>query len=151
MNQQSRTTGTLNDLIAIARDGQEFYQDASTRIDDVELKSLFTRIAGTKATIIAELGAAVQAVGGDPEDSGTLRGSMQEMYARVRAALGDKEYSYVAELEESEDRLLHAFEDAVKDDSTPAAARSVVTRLMPEVRACHDLMRARKHAMKGAS
>ena len=93
MNQQSRTTETLNDLIAIARDGQEFYQDASTRIDDVELKSLFTRVATTKATIIAELGAAVQAVGGDPEGSGTMRGSMQEMYARVRAALGDKEYS----------------------------------------------------------
>lgn len=151
MNQQSRTTETLNDLIAIARDGQEFYQDASTRIDDVELKSLFTRVATTKATIIAELGAAVQAVGGDPEGSGTMRGSMQEMYARVRAALGDKEYSYVAELEESEDRLLHAFEDAVKDEKTPTAARDVVTRLMPEVRACHDLMRARKHAMKGVS
>lgn len=151
MNQQSRTTETLNDLIAIARDGQEFYQDASTRIDDVELKSLFTRIAGTKAKIIAELGTAVQAVGGDPDDSGTMRGSMREMYARMRAALGDKEYSYVAELEESEDRLLHAFEDAVKDEKTPPAARDVVTRLMPEVRACHDLMRARKHAMKGAS
>ncbi|MCD9031192.1 PA2169 family four-helix-bundle protein [Luteimonas sp. Y-2-2-4F] len=151
MSTQSKTTSTLNDLIAIARDGREFYQEAAQKVDDAELKTLFTRIAGVKDSIIADLGAAVQAVGGEPEDSGTLRGSMQEMYGKIRAALGDKEYGYVAELEESEDRLLHAFEDAIKDEKTPPAARDVVTRLMPEVRSCHDVMRARKHAMKNAA
>ena len=151
MSTESRTTHTLNDLIAIARDGKDFYQEAAQRVDDVELKTLFTRIADIKDAIIGQLGTAVQAVGGEPEDSGTLRGSMQEMYARLRAALGDTEYSYVAELEESEDRLLHAFEDAMKDERTPPAARDVVTRLLPDVRSCHDVMRDRKRAMKGNS
>ncbi len=146
----NKTANTLNDLISIARDGKEFYEEAAQKVDDAELKTLFARIATTKAQIVGELSAAVQAAGGKPEDSGTMVGSMQQMYGKIRAALGDTEYGYVAELEESEDRLLEAFDEAARDADTPPAARDVVVRLLPEVRSCHDVMRARKHAMKAA-
>ncbi|PJJ95619.1 hypothetical protein CO641_14990 [Lysobacteraceae bacterium NML91-0213] len=72
----------------------------------------------------------------------------QQLYGKIRAAFGDTEYGYVAELEESEDRLLEAFDEAARDADTPPAARDVIVRLLPEVRASHDVMRARKHAMK---
>ncbi|NZA27376.1 PA2169 family four-helix-bundle protein [Luteimonas sp. SJ-92] len=146
-----KTTHTLNDLIAIARDGREFYEEAAQKVDDVDLKALFTRLAGVKAAISNELGGAVQAAGGTPEDSGTMAGNMRQMYAKLRAGLGDKEYGYVAELEESEDRLLKAFREAASDNDTPAAARDIVSRLLPEVQACHDVMRDRKLAMKRAA
>lgn len=146
----NKTANTLNDLISIARDGKEFYEDAAQEVDDAELKTLFARIATSKAQIVNELSTAVQAAGGKPEDSGTMVGSMQQMYGKIRAALGDTEYGYVAELEESEDRLLEAFDEAARDADTPPAARDVVVRLLPEVRSCHDVMRARKHAMKAA-
>lgn len=144
----NKTANTLNDLISIARDGKDFYEEAAQKVDDAELKTLFARIATTKAQIVGELSAAVQAAGGKPEDSGTLVGSMQQMYGKIRAAFGDTEYGYVAELEESEDRLLEAFDEAARDADTPPAARDVIVRLLPEVRASHDVMRARKHAMK---
>ncbi|MDC7805368.1 PA2169 family four-helix-bundle protein [Luteimonas sp BLCC-B24] len=146
----NKTANTLNDLISIARDGKEFYEEAAQKVDDAELKTLFARIATSKAQIVNELSTAVQAAGGKPEDSGTMVGSMQQMYGKIRAALGDTEYGYVAELEESEDRLLEAFDEAARDADTPPAARDVVVRLLPEVRSCHDVMRARKHAMKAA-
>ncbi len=146
----NKTANTLNDLISIARDGKEFYEEAAQKVDDAELKTLFARIATTKAQIVSELSSAVQAAGGKPEDSGTMVGSMQQMYGKIRAALGDTEYGYVAELEESEDRLLEAFDEAARDADTPPAARDVVVRLLPEVRACHDVMRTRKHAMKNS-
>ena len=146
----NKTANTLNDLISIARDGKDFYEEAAQKIDDAELKTLFARIATNKAQIVNELSAAVQAAGGTPEDSGTMVGSMQQMYGKLRATLGDKEYGYVAELEESEDRLLEAFDEAARDADTPPAARDVVVRLLPEVRACHDVMRTRKKAMKAA-
>lgn len=146
----NKTANTLNDLISIARDGKDFYEEAAQKVDDAELKTLFARIATTKAKIVNELSAAVQAAGGTPEDSGTMVGSMQQMYGKIRATLGDTEYGYVAELEESEDRLLEAFDEAARDADTPPAARDVVVRLLPEVRSSHDVMRARKHAMKAA-
>ena len=144
----NKTANALNDLISIARDGKDFYEEAAQKVDDAELKTLFARIATTKAQIVGDLSAAVQAAGGKPEDSGTLVGSMQQMYGKIRAAFGDTEYGYVAELEESEDRLLEAFDKAARDADTPPAARDVIVRLLPEVRASHDVMRARKHAMK---
>ncbi|WP_101926948.1 MULTISPECIES: PA2169 family four-helix-bundle protein [Luteimonas] len=147
----NKTTHTLNDLISIARDGKDFYEEAAQKVEDTELRTLFARIATVKTRIVSDLSAAVQAAGGTPETSGTMVGSMQQMYGKIRATFGDKEYGYVAELEESEDRLLEAFDEAARDSDTPPAARDVVVRLMPEVRECHDVMRARKLAMKNAS
>lgn len=151
MDKQEKTAHTLNDLIAIARDGKSFYEEAAQKVDDVELKNLFTRIAGIKGHLVSELGAVVQAAGGTPEDSGTMVGAMQKMYGNVRATLGDKQYGYVAQLEESEDRLIKAFNEVVQDSHTTEAARAVVTKLLPEVRASHDVMRNRKLAMKNAA
>ncbi|OAX55067.1 PA2169 family four-helix-bundle protein [Xanthomonas graminis] len=151
MSIQSKTTHSLNDLIAISRDGQQFYQEAAQKVGDTELSALFLRIAGVKADIVSSLSAVVQAVGGKPDEHGTLVGSMQQMYGKVRATLGDTKYGYVAELEESEDRLLKAFNETIADSDTPVAARDAAAKLLPEVRACHDVMRNRKLAMKNAA
>lgn len=151
MNTQNKTSHTLNDLIAIARDGKDFYLEAAQKVDNPELRALFDRIAGVKSDIVTQLSGVVRTAGGEPETSGTLVGGMQQMYGKLRATLGDKNYGYVAELEESEDRLLKAFDEALKDKDTPQAAREVAARLQPQVRECHDVMRNRKLAMKSAA
>lgn len=148
---QKKTQHSLNDLIAISRDGQEFYQEAAQKVEDAELATLFRRMAAVKAEVVTALGQVVQASGGTPEQEGTLAGSIRQGYTKVRAALGDRRYAYVAELEETEDRLLHAFDEVVADQDTPAVARDAALRLLPEVRACHDVMRTRKQALKSAA
>ena len=150
MNTESKTAHNLNDLIEIARDGQEFYTEAAGKVEDAELAALFTRIAGVKNDIVRSLSATVVAAGGKPAEHGTFVGSMQQFYGKVRATLGDKQYGYVAELEESEDRLLKAFKDVLTDNDVPAPVRTEVTRLLPEVQETHAVMRARKHAMKAS-
>jgi uncharacterized protein (TIGR02284 family) len=139
---------SLNDLIEIARDGAEFYTEAAGKVKSGELATLFTQMAGHKREIVQGLSAEVAATGGKPADSGTMVGSMRQMYGKVRAALGDTDYAYVAELEESEDRLLKAFKDTVSDADTPASARLAAERFMPRVQECHSIMRSYKHAMK---
>ncbi|MFT4246667.1 MAG: PA2169 family four-helix-bundle protein [Pseudomonas sp.] len=146
-----KTAHTLNDLIQIARDGQDFYNEAASKVKDAELSSLFTRIAASKADIIASLGAAVSAAGGKPAEHGTFVGSVQQLYGRLRASLGDTTYGFVAELEESEDRLLGGFRDALGDTDTSPLARQEIQRLLPEVQQTHAVMRDRKHALKNAS
>ncbi len=151
MSTQSKIEHSLNDLIEIARDGKDFYTEAAGKVKNPELSGLFTRIAGVKADIVTRLSADVAAAGGKPAEHGTLVGSMQQVYGRVRAALGDTDYGFVAELEQSEDRLLHAFQDTLTDNDTPASVRAEVQALLPSVRECHDVMRNRKHALKMAS
>lgn len=151
MNTQTKTAHNLNDLIEIARDGKSFYDEAAQKVKDAELSALFVRIAGVKADIVNSLSATVIAAGGKPADHGTFVGSMQQFYGKVRATLGDTQYGYVAELEESEDRLLKAFNETLADSDTPAPARAEVERLLPKVRECHQVMSSRKHALKAAS
>lgn len=141
---------SLNDLIEIARDGGEFYTEAAHKVKDAELSALFTRMAAHKQEIVTALSGEVAAAGGRPAEHGTMVGSMQQMYGKMRAALGDTEYAYVAELEESEDRLLHAFRDTLEDNDTPAQARAAAQRLLPRVQECHDIMRSRKQGLKAA-
>lgn len=148
MSNASKIEHSLNDLIEIARDGKDFYTEAAGKVEDTALSALFTRIAGVKAEIVTTLSSAVAAAGGEPAQRGTMVGTMQELYAGVRAAFGDKQYAYVAQLEESEDRLLKAFRDTAADTDTPVAAREQVTALLPKVIECHNVMRDHKHAMK---
>ncbi|AOA72171.1 PA2169 family four-helix-bundle protein [Stenotrophomonas rhizophila] len=148
MSTESKTAHTLNDIIEIARDGQDFYTEAADKVKDAELSALFTKIAGVKSQIVTSLSSTVAATGAKPAEHGTVVGSMQQFYGKVRATLGDTQYGYVAELEESEDRLLKAFKDTLTDGDTPPAARAEVSRLLPLVQETHDVMRNRKHAMK---
>ena len=89
MDNNKKTQHSLNDLIEIARDGSEFYTDAASKVDNPELASLFTRMAGHKREIMNGLSADVAAIGGEPADSGTMAGSMRKGYANLRAALGN--------------------------------------------------------------
>ena len=148
MNVEKKIQHSLNDLIEIARDGGEFYTEAAGKVKDPQLSSLFGQMAAHKQEIVQGLSADVAATGGKPAEHGTLVGSMHQVYGKVRAALGDTDYAYVAELEESEDRLLDAFKDTISDRDTPAAAKAAAEQFLPRVLECHNIMRSHKHAMQ---
>ena len=141
----------LNDLVSATRDGKSFYELAATKVDSPELKALFTRLAKVKGDIVQGLSNEIRAVGEKPADTGTWTGDFDKLYGEVRALLGDKNYAYVAQLEESEDRLMKAFDKALNDQETSPSAHTIITRYLPEVRTCHDIMRSRKMALKKAA
>lgn len=151
MNMENKIQHSLNDLIEIARDGGDFYTEAAGKVKNSELATLFIQMAKHKRDIVAGLSADVAAAGGKPADHGTLVGTMRQAYGKVRAALGDTDYAYVAELEDTEDRLLAAFRDTIRDNDTPAAAKTAAEKYMARVIECHGIMRNRKLALKAAS
>lgn len=148
MNNSSKI---LNDIISVTRDGKDFYEHAATKVDDSELMTLFARMATVKGQIVSGLSAEIKAMGDKPAEKGTMAGDMSQMYGDLRAMLGNKDYAYVAKLEDSEDRLLKAFDEAIADKDTPATTRDILGRFLPEVRSCHDVMRSRKLALKKAA
>lgn len=147
----NNSTKILNDIISVTRDGKEFYEHAATKVDDSELMTLFARMATVKGQIVSGLSTEIKAMGDKPAEKGTMAGDMSQMYGDLRAMLGNKDYAYVAKLEDSEDRLLKAFDEAIGDKDTPAIARDILGRFLPEVRSCHEVMRSRKLALKKAA
>lgn len=143
----SDKTSELNELIEITRDGKVFYEHARDEVKDVELKALFTDMAQAKTEVINALQGKVLANNDKPATGGTLMGKARQVYADTKAALSsDDGATYIAELEEAEDRILHAFEDAM-DGHEPDLRPELATQ-MPKVRACHDRMRDLKKAQK---
>ena len=141
----SYKTEQLNELIAIIRDGQRFYEHAHDEIEDVRLQALFRDMAQAKHQVIQALAVKVAANHEEPTSSGTLVGELRQAYADARATLSsDEEATYVALLEEAEDRILEAFEDAM--ESAQPDVRALLAVEMPKVRACHQRMRELKNA-----
>ena len=141
----SQKTEQLNELIAIIRDGQRFYEHAHDEINDEQLKALCRDMAQAKHQIIQALSVKVAANHEQPTDSGTLVGKLRQAYADARATLAsDEESTYLAQLEEAEDRILEAFEDAMETAQPDVQALLAVE--MPKVRACHQRMRELSNA-----
>lgn len=136
----------LNELIEITRDGQHFYQHAVEVVTDAELQCLFRDMAQAKIHIIQALSVKVAANHETPSQEGTLSGRMREHYADARARLGNEKATYVAQLEEMEDRLLHAFEAALH--GAEPDVRALLAIELPKIRACHDRMRALRDRLK---
>lgn len=143
----TNTTEQLNELIEITRDGQRFYQHAHDEVKDVRLQVLFRDMSQSKSELIRALSVKVAANQDTPASGGTFVGKLRQVYADTKASLvSDTEATYVAQLEEAEDRILHAFEDAL--ESAAPDVQALLTAEMPKVRANHDRMRTLKQSMQ---
>lgn len=138
---------TMNELIAVTRDSAEFYTEAAGKVDNSQLKALFSGLADSKNGLVGAMSRDVKSEGAEPATDGTFRGSMHKVYGDIRARFGDNDYAYVSELEASEDRMLHALQDVLQDDGIAPPVKQAVTSYLPKVKQHHDAMRARKWAM----
>lgn len=146
MNAMGTTIEQLNELIAITRDGQQFYEHALDEVNDTELRELFSEMRDAKAQLIQALSAKVEANEGEPESGSTHTGKIRQVYADIKAKLTNNDATtYISQLEETEDRILHAFEDAL--ENADVGMHSLLGPEMPKVRACHDRMRDLKKAI----
>ena len=143
----SKTTSKLNDLIELLNDGENFYTEAAAKVKLPAYKNLFLRMATLKRAVSADLASHVTAHGGDAASGGTVFGSLRKMYADVRASMtSDSEAVYVAQLEQTEDRILEAFRDELNDDES-LEVRRLAERHYPELKRAHDEMRDLKHRL----
>ncbi|MDC8012488.1 PA2169 family four-helix-bundle protein [Tahibacter soli] len=143
----STTTSKLNDLIELLNDGENFYTEAAAKVKLPAYKNLFLRMATIKRAVSADLASHVAAHGGDVASGGTVFGSLRKMYADVRASMTkDSEAVYVAQLEQTEDRILEAFRDELNDDES-LEVRRLAERHYPELKRAHDEMRDLKHRL----
>ncbi|HMM67370.1 MAG TPA: PA2169 family four-helix-bundle protein [Dokdonella sp.] len=142
--------GTLNDLIEATRDSANFYSDAAKAVDNPGLRRLFDHMASSKNGLVGSMAKEVRAEGAEPARAGTFRGALREIYDDVRVSMGREksDYSYVSELEKSEDQLMEAFHDVIKSDSTSKEVKESLRSYLPTVREHHDTLRDRKWAME---
>ena len=80
----------LNDLIETSKDGQKGFATCAEDIKHPELKALFVKRSADCAAAAAELQTAVRALGGDPEESGSVAGALHRGWVDVKSMVTGK-------------------------------------------------------------
>jgi uncharacterized protein (TIGR02284 family) len=146
----SKTTADINELIEVLNDGVSFYDDAATWTDNAAYRQVFLRMARSKRAIVTDLKAHVSQHGESPADGGTIAGALRKTYTDVRARMSsDPDAQYIDHLEETEDRILQAFQDGLTTAES-AEVRQIAQQYLPDVRRMHHEMRSLKQQVKAA-
>lgn len=141
-------SATLNTLIATLIDSVEGYEKSATEAGNAHLAQLFAARAQERDAAALKLKEAVVAQGGEPEDHGTLLGSIHRAFLSLREAVSSRDdVAIVAEIEHGEDYLKDKFETALDSDTLDPAPREAIKAAWASVKAGHDEMSALKHSM----
>lgn len=106
---------TLNGLIETCKDGQKGFMDAAEGIENSNLKTLLYEFSQQRSQFTGELQTLVQTLGGEPENTGSLSGSIHRGWSNLKAAVtGKDERSILSECERGEDAAKKAYLDALK-------------------------------------
>jgi uncharacterized protein (TIGR02284 family) len=139
---------TLNSLIATTIDSVDGYTEAAKDSDDGRYTGLFTSRASERRAVASSLQQAVRALGGEPEDDGTILAGAHRIFVNLKAAVtGKDDKAIVSEVERGEDHIKAKFEDALADAELSASTKAVVQDGYASVKQGHDQMRDLKHAL----
>ena len=142
---------TLNDLIETSKDGEEGFRTCAEDVRDPQLKNLFTEAARHCAQAAQELRSEVQRLGGKPEKSGSLSGSVHRRWVDIKSSImGKDDAAVLAECERGEDVAKSSYQKAL-EKALPPDIRAIVQRQYQGVLQHHDTVRSLEKAAKARS
>lgn len=146
-----KNVSILNDLIEVSRDGQQGFLKAAEDAKNPELKSLFSSRAAEIATAVSELQTHVAALGGKPEEHGSVTGAVHRGWISLRTAVADRsDLAILEETEKGEDVAKKKYADALQEPELSFDTRALVERQYQGVLRNHDLIRDLRNRYRGA-
>jgi uncharacterized protein (TIGR02284 family) len=136
----------LNDLVAICKDGQEGFKAAAENIRNSEFRRLFNIFSQQRSQFVSELQAEVHRLGGDPERSGSVAGTLHRGWMNLKSmvARGD-EAGIIMECQRGEEAAVNAYQEALKED-LPLDVQYVVKRQYMDIKDAYDRIRILQRA-----
>ena len=139
--QKDKAISVLNNLIETCKDGELGFKTAAEGLKSPSIKAEFLEYSRQRAEMVRELQNEVRRLGGDPEKSGSVSGSLHRGWLDIKSVVtGKDDHAIVAEAERGEDAAKSAYEEALKA-SLPGAAQTVVQQQALKVRQAHDKVR----------
>jgi len=137
---------TLNDLIETSRDGEEGFRQCAGTVKNPNLKPFFERKAERCREAVGQLTQIVREMGGDPEKSSSMSGTMHRYWVSLRSSISTmSDHAILDECERGEDVAKQSYEKALAQD-LPGDVRRVIERQYAEVKANHDKVREMRNA-----
>ena len=137
----NKAISVLNNLIETCRDGEKGFQTAAEGLKSTEIKTVFLDYSRQRAQMVRELQDEVRRLGGDPEKSGSVAGSLHRGWMDIKSAVtGRDEGSILAEAERGEDVAKGVYEDALQE-ALPSTTLALIQQQANKVRQAHDRVR----------
>lgn len=151
MSDNKEIISTLNNLIETSKDGEEGFRTSAENVNDALLKSFFTRRSLEVAKGARELQDLVRSLGGEPETSSSISGSLHRRWIDIKTAITSNDnLAVLNEAERGEDVALKAYKDAVQKD-LPSDVRAVVERQLQGAQRNHDEVKALRDRARAAA
>jgi uncharacterized protein (TIGR02284 family) len=137
----------LNALIETVIDSADGYTQAAKEASNSRFTAIFERRGAERQELTTRLQAKVRALGGTPEDDGTLLAGAHRMFLNLRNSMSSDDITIVDQVEAGEDHIKHKFEDAQLDREVSPATKADIDEAYVIVKAGHDEIRDLKHAL----
>lgn len=135
----------LNDLVQINNDRIEGYEKAAeeTKDIDVDLKTIFIKMAEESIKYKIELINEISKFGGEPATGTTGLGKIYRVWMDVKATFTGKDRQSVLEAcEFGEDAAQKAYRDALSSDAEiNADTRQLITSQQASLKTSHDIIK----------
>lgn len=142
---------TVNGLIETCKDGQEGFKQAAEGVKNSDLKSTFYEFGQQRAQYVGELQSLVRELGGDPEKSGSVTGSIHRGWINLKSAItGQDDTAILNEAERGEDVAKNAYKEAL-EQNLPANVMSALQTQYSGVKTAHDKVRDLRDSSKAAN
>ncbi len=140
---------TVNDLIKTTIDSVDGYRSAAESADSGQFQSIFFERANERQRVAEELRVHVRALGGEPEDDGSILAGAHRAFMNLRDAVtGLDDQAVIAEVERGEDHIKAKFETALEDNNLGTETRTLISQGYDSVKSGHDQMRDLKNGMR---
>ena len=141
----------LNSLITTTIDSANGFERSAEDADVPQFVDMFREFAQERRQVVGRLQERVRALGGTPNDDGSLKADLHRRWVDLRDAIsrgGDQEI--IEEVERGEDYLKSKYDAALEDRELSPDTLSVIREAYQSVRAGHDRASALKHSMQAA-
>ena len=140
----------LNSLITTTIDSAHGFERSAEDADGGRFTEMFREFAAERRTVVSRLQQEVRALGGEPNDDGSLKGDLHRRWLDLRDALGGGDKSVIEEVERGEDYLKSKYDAALEDSELSPQALAAIREAYQSVRAGHDRASQLKHSMQDA-
>lgn len=145
MKADSEVISILNDLIRINRDRTEGYQRAVEQLkpSDIDLATLFTKMANTSVENADALAAEVRNAGGEPASDTTQSGKIYRVWMDIKSGITARDRKSILSLcEFGEDAALKAYKLAIESDvDIPKDIRQLILDQKAAIQNSHDIVK----------
>lgn len=132
----------LNSLIETTIDSVDGYRRSAQEATNSRFSSQFLERASEREQIVSRLRERVRALGGNPEDDGSVLAAAHRAFLTLRDKVtGSDDAAVIAEVDHGESYLNGKWETALRDDRLSQETRSLIQQCYDSVREGRDTFR----------